>query len=160
MASIAKFDNRLFSDGTPVQMIKQVTQVRSTAVAKSSSNSASVVSIISTSITTEANSRLFLWFQGHYTQSHAQDNIDMFFKIDGVAVGEWETRHYFYNDTANTGTFRPAVDFPFVSPVLTAGSHTVEVLFSGSQGNATVIFDPYTGYTDRASRLILMEISG
>jgi hypothetical protein len=158
MASIAKFDTWQSTAGTTRGTILQALDFRSTAADKTVADP-SEITVMSATITTAANSKLFVVYHtGQLGRSASQVNAKIRFTIDGVSAGNWDTNHYFYPETAWI-LIRPVFTMPWVSGALTAGSHTVAVIGGAYNGSVTYDYQT-TGTPDRCSRLQIMEISG
>lgn len=157
MASLAKFDKWQSTAGVTRGTVLQALEFRSTPTDKTVADG-SEVTIMSASITVEANSKLFIvYHSGQMQRSIAQVNPKIRFNIDGSNAGGWDTNHYFYPESGWI-LFRPVVTMPWVSSALSAGTHTIAVI--GGAYNGSITYDYQTSEVSRASRLQIMEISG
>jgi len=80
------------------------------------------VDLMSITMTTQANSRVMMWFDSHQTELGGTNaNPNMYFEIDGSQVST-DTNHYFYQNGGRT-----VISKIFMSDALSAGSHTFKV---------------------------------
>jgi hypothetical protein len=121
----------------------KVLQVASTGYISGSavtvSSTASIV-LMTITLTTQANSKLMMWFDSHQTsQSSVNVNPDVYFGIDGTKVSSG-TNHYFYQVSART-----VISKVFLSNSVSAGSHTFTIIGESFNGTTTYNYQDNNG---------------
>ena len=115
--------------------------------------SGSGVTIISTTITVLANSRLAVWFNsGQILSSGNLSNPNFTITVDGSNISDQNSNHYFY-DTGKGTSGRIFMQGQAISPALSAGTRTVAVVGNVYNGSATF------NYQSQGAHLIIQEIS-
>ena len=104
-------------------------------------------------VTTQANSRLILWFETN--QYTADTNIQVLYSIDGTLQAQQTEYSANYNHVWYANGSRPTITGWVITPALSAGSHTLQ-LHLGRHNNGTLV----ANYQSQPMRYMIHEIAG
>ena len=117
------------------------------------STSGTGVTIISTTITVLANSRLAVWFNsGQILSAGNLSNPNFEIKVDNASISDQNSNHYWY-DTSKGTSGRVFMQGQAISGALSAGTRTITVIGNVYNGSATF------NYQSQGAHIIVQEIS-